>query len=113
MDGQIIVLSSTGTMVTQVVVLQGTEIISLTWSCEKFNMDESSTEQNENFTAPTGKSSVIWRTLLYIPYELKILREIAKYLRKRSSLTDFKISHSCFLRRLDGQHINHQIYLQF
>lgn len=53
MDGQIIVLSSTGTMVTQVVVLQGTEIISLTWSCEKFNMDESSTEQNENFTAPT------------------------------------------------------------
>lgn len=59
MDGQIIVLSSTGTMVTQVVVLQGTEIISLTWSCEKFNMDESSTEQNENFTAPTGKISVI------------------------------------------------------
>ena len=56
MDGQIIVLSSTGTMITQVVVLQGSEIISLTWSCEKFNMDESSAEQNENFTAPTGKS---------------------------------------------------------
>ncbi|XP_062585793.1 tubby-related protein 4-like [Saccostrea cucullata] len=52
MDGQIIVLSSTGTMVTQVMVMQGTEIISLAWSCEKFNMDESSMEQNENLTAP-------------------------------------------------------------
>jgi hypothetical protein len=55
MDGQIIVLSSIGTMVTQVMVLHGTEIISLTWSCEKFNMDESSMEQNENLTAPSGE----------------------------------------------------------
>lgn len=39
-DGQIIVMSSQGAMVTQITVLEGMEISSILWSCEKFNMEE-------------------------------------------------------------------------
>ena len=44
-DGQIIVMSSQGAMVTQVTVLEGMEITTLLWSCEKFNMEEEDSNQ--------------------------------------------------------------------
>ncbi|XP_053396039.1 tubby-related protein 4-like [Mercenaria mercenaria] len=47
-DGQIIVMSSQGAMVTQVTVLEGMEITSILWSCEKFNMEE---EESNHDTA--------------------------------------------------------------
>ncbi|CAG5121578.1 unnamed protein product [Candidula unifasciata] len=40
LDGQIIVMSSTGLVVTQVTVHEGFEITNMAWSCEKFNMEE-------------------------------------------------------------------------
>ncbi|GFN90046.1 tubby-related protein 4 [Plakobranchus ocellatus] len=40
MDGKIIVMSSAGTVITQVVVHERFEITSLAWSCERFNMEE-------------------------------------------------------------------------
>ena len=33
-------MSSTGAMLTQVVINDGMEICTMAWSCEKFNMDE-------------------------------------------------------------------------
>lgn len=39
-DGQIIVMSSTGAMITQVVIRESVEITALTWSCEKFYLSE-------------------------------------------------------------------------
>ena len=45
-DGQIIIMSSTGAMVSQVTILEGMEITALLWSCEKFNMEE--TEDNRD-----------------------------------------------------------------
>lgn len=39
-DGQIIVMSSTGAMISQVIVHDGKEISSMAWSCERFNMEE-------------------------------------------------------------------------
>lgn len=49
-DGQIVIMSSTGAMLGQVTIHDGMEISSLTWSCEKFNMDEidASTNQQAN-----------------------------------------------------------------
>ncbi|KAH9505615.1 Tubby- protein 4 [Bulinus truncatus] len=43
LDGQIIVMSSTGAVVTQVTVHEGFEITSMAWSCERFNMEEAET----------------------------------------------------------------------
>lgn len=58
-DGQIIVMTSQGAMVTQITILDGMEITSLLWSCEKFNMEE--TEDNKDcgvkVTDDTGDSS--------------------------------------------------------
>ncbi|KAK3096559.1 hypothetical protein FSP39_001289 [Pinctada imbricata] len=59
-DGQIIVMSSTGAMITQVIVNEGNEIVSMLWSCEKFNMDETeskSTSTNERDSQPSIASS--------------------------------------------------------
>lgn len=53
-DGQIIVMSATGAMVTQITVLEGMEITSLLWSCEKFNMEESEANQ-ENGNKDNGE----------------------------------------------------------
>nr|KAG5708967.1 hypothetical protein BaRGS_009376 [Batillaria attramentaria] len=39
-DGQVIVMSSTGAMMSQVTINEGFEITSMAWSCEKFNMEE-------------------------------------------------------------------------
>ncbi|KAL8575279.1 hypothetical protein ACOMHN_001824 [Nucella lapillus] len=39
-DGQVIVMSSTGAMVRQFTVHEGNEILAMAWSCEKFNMEE-------------------------------------------------------------------------
>ena len=45
-DGQVIVMSGNGGMLSQVTVLEGQEIVEMSWSCEKFNMDE--TDNNED-----------------------------------------------------------------
>ncbi|KAL5010502.1 hypothetical protein ScPMuIL_012807 [Solemya velum] len=47
-DGQIIVMSSTGAMLTQVTVQEGMEITAMIWSCEKFNMDETQANRENN-----------------------------------------------------------------
>ncbi|XP_076467230.1 tubby-related protein 4-like [Babylonia areolata] len=39
-DGQVIVMSSTGAMLRQFTVHENNEILSMAWSCEKFNMEE-------------------------------------------------------------------------
>ena len=39
-DGQIILMSSAGVMLTQISIQLGMEIISMAWSSEKFSMDE-------------------------------------------------------------------------
>ena len=56
-DGQIIVMSSTGAMVSQVTVLEGMEITTLLWSCEKFNMEETESNRDSGVkvTADTGE----------------------------------------------------------
>jgi len=57
-DGQIIVMSSTGAMVTQVTILENMEITSLLWSCEKFNMEENSASSSDSayrVTCDAGK----------------------------------------------------------
>ncbi|XP_029634225.1 tubby-related protein 4-like isoform X2 [Octopus sinensis] len=51
-DGQIIVMSSTGAMLTQVMVLEGAEIGAMSWSCEKFNMDEAEANKTEKYIHP-------------------------------------------------------------
>ena len=57
-DGQIIVMSATGAMLTQVIVNEGNEIVSMLWSCEKFNMDEteskSTSTSDQDFITTTG-----------------------------------------------------------
>lgn len=61
-DGQIIVMSSTGAMLTQVMVLEGAEIGAMSWSCEKFNMDEAEANKNEKYNhsskSPTSFSFI-------------------------------------------------------
>ena len=56
-DGQIIVMSSTGAMVTQVTVLEGMEITTLIWSCEKFNMEESEDNRDSGVKVTTESGS--------------------------------------------------------
>ncbi|XP_025098170.1 tubby-related protein 4-like isoform X2 [Pomacea canaliculata] len=53
-DGQLIVMSSTGAMVSQVTINEGFEITSMTWSCEKFNMEEADNRGG----APYGQRSL-------------------------------------------------------
>lgn len=55
-DGQIIVMSSTGAMLTQVMVLEGAEIGAMSWSCEKFNMDEAEANKNEKYNHSNAAS---------------------------------------------------------
>lgn len=71
-DGQIIVMSSTGAMVSHITILENMEITSLLWSCEKFNMEESSGSSSESayrvtcdkgenvMKLPDGVLSLIW-----------------------------------------------------
>ncbi|KAL3883564.1 hypothetical protein ACJMK2_029816, partial [Sinanodonta woodiana] len=47
-DGQIIVMNSTGAMVSQVTIHDGMEISTLAWSCEKFNMEENDANKDSN-----------------------------------------------------------------
>ena len=47
-DGQVIVMSSTGAMVRQFTVNEGSEITSMAWSCEKFNMEEAESKESES-----------------------------------------------------------------
>ena len=47
-DGQVIVMSSTGAMLSQTSVAEGQEIVSLAWSCEKFNLSEDGMADNNN-----------------------------------------------------------------
>ena len=58
-DGQIIVMSSTGAMVSQIMIHEGMEISALAWSCEKFNMEETDTDNDQDtglkVTADSGK----------------------------------------------------------
>lgn len=58
-DGQLIVMSSTGAMVSQVTINEGFEITSMTWSCEKFNMEEADNRGG----APYGQRSLEGRGL--------------------------------------------------
>ncbi|XP_074661858.1 tubby-related protein 4-like [Tubulanus polymorphus] len=46
-DGHVIVISSTGAMIGQESVLEGSEITSMSWSCEKFKMDESTADDKD------------------------------------------------------------------
>lgn len=46
-DGNIIVMSSTGAMQSQITVLENMEITSLLWSCEKFNMEENASTNSD------------------------------------------------------------------
>ena len=47
-DGQLIVMSSTGAMLSQVVVADGADISSMAWSCEKFVLTEQDAEDDRN-----------------------------------------------------------------
>ncbi|XP_052243731.1 tubby-related protein 4-like isoform X2 [Dreissena polymorpha] len=51
-DGQLIVMSSTGAMLTQVTVWSGVEITSLHWSCQKFNMEENPIHDSSVIVTP-------------------------------------------------------------
>ena len=59
-DGQIIIMSSTGAMVSQVTILEGMEITTLLWSCEKFNMEETESNRDSGIkvTSDTGKTHI-------------------------------------------------------
>ncbi|XP_033739406.1 tubby-related protein 4-like [Pecten maximus] len=59
--GQLIVMSSTGAMLTQVVINDSMEISTMAWSCEKFNMDESDAKSTttDNISHPSEASSTI------------------------------------------------------
>ena len=90
-DGQIIVMSSTGAMVSQVTVHDGMEISAMAWSCERFNMEEVEftddnhrTEQGEShalrclsevlswhssmvlFSVPTSGPQLVYQRLWYV-----------------------------------------------
>lgn len=45
-------MRSSGAMLTQVTLLEGCEITSMCWSCEKFNMEEA---EDSNPGTPIGK----------------------------------------------------------
>ena len=45
-EGQVIVMSANGNMVARATIQEGAEIMSLSWSCEKFNMEENDMESN-------------------------------------------------------------------
>lgn len=53
-DGQVIVMSSTGAMIRQFTVNEGTEITSMAWSCEKFNMEEADSKENDSVNKDDG-----------------------------------------------------------
>lgn len=55
-DGQIVVMSSTGTIVSQVTVNEGFEITGMAWSCEKFNMEEVETNGTGDDHGIRGKA---------------------------------------------------------
>ncbi|XP_064628378.1 tubby-related protein 4-like [Lineus longissimus] len=59
-DGHIIVMSSTGAMVTHEAILEGAEISNMAFSCEKFNMDEN---ENEEISTDSEKDLGIGHTL--------------------------------------------------
>lgn len=63
-DGQIVVMSSTGAMVSQVTIHENMEITSLLWSCEKFNMEENTAENNHDnayrVTCDAGMEQKLW-----------------------------------------------------
>ena len=63
-DGQIIVMSSTGAMVSQVTILEGMEITTLLWSCEKFNMEETESNRDSGVKV-TGESGELFFLLCY------------------------------------------------
>ena len=54
-------MSSTGAMVSQVTILEGMEITTLLWSCEKFNMEETESNRDSGIkvTSDTGKTHVL------------------------------------------------------
>ena len=43
-DGQILVMSAAGLMLTQVATMDGVEIMNMAWSCEKFCLSEQDAE---------------------------------------------------------------------
>lgn len=55
-DGQLLVMSATGAMLTQVVMQDGVEITSMAWSCEKFGLSE----QDADIAADHDKSESKW-----------------------------------------------------
>jgi hypothetical protein len=69
-DGQIIVMSSQGAMVTQVTVLEGMEITTLLWSCEKFNMEEEEGNQETDQSGPSQDSKCRLLVLVYTEFIL-------------------------------------------
>ncbi|XP_005105068.1 tubby-related protein 4 [Aplysia californica] len=62
LDGQIIVMSSAGSVVSQVSIHEGSEITSMAWSCERFNMaeaDRSAADNTSRGSESSGKSHVL------------------------------------------------------
>ena len=47
-DGQVIVMSANGAMLAQVTLVDGTEITAMSWSCEKFYLDEREAEASDS-----------------------------------------------------------------
>ena len=61
-DGQVIVMSASGAMVSQTKVSPGNEITCMVWSCEKFNLEEqetcpSSSSSEQQNSLKEGKKS--------------------------------------------------------
>ena len=61
-DGQIIVMSSTGAMVSQIMINEGMEISALSWSCEKFNMEETDNDQDTGVKVAADSGTVCFLT---------------------------------------------------
>ena len=105
-DGQIIVMSATGAMLTQVIVNEGNEIVSMLWSCEKFNMDEteskSTSTSDQDFITTTGMVS--WKDI-YHYYDIYHSDREQIYVHQRSGLHN-NYRYVAIMYNMDGEQIN-------
>ena len=69
-DGQIIVMSSTGAMVSQVTVHDGMEISAMAWSCERFNMEEVEFTDDNHRTEQGGSHACVVHQTFFLGIRL-------------------------------------------